>query len=287
MIHPSKILKELGISALKHLGQNFQVDTHVVANAAAFIPAGARVLEIGPGLGAWTEIFHARGHEMVLVEKDRTLAKRLIELYQSDSRMTVIEGDFLELDIHAEPVCSCTAAVGNLPFYVTSDLLLHIIVDSPQITRAIFGVQLEVAERLAAAKGSSLAIALGAQGKIKIAGKISRHSFFPAPNVDAAMISFERTPGKNRPHLRTLLKAAFWGKRKALGTALRKNPFWDSDAAAQNWTTRLTAPPAAIAAFLEKRADDLDVADFCTLYDFLTGNGLPGKPPVADERASG
>lgn len=271
MLHPSKILKELGISALKHLGQNFQVDTHVVANAAAFIPAAARVLEIGPGLGAWTEIFHGRGHDMVLVEKDRTLAKRLMELYQSDTRMTVIEGDFLELDIQAEPLCSCTAAVGNLPFYVTSDLLLRIIVDGPQITHGIFGVQLEVAERLAAAKGSSLAIALGAQGKIKIAGRISRHSFFPAPNVDAAMISFERTAGKDRPHLRTLLKAAFWGKRKALGTALKKNPFWETDVAAQNWRGRLAAAPSAFAALLEKRADDLDVADFCSLYDYLEG----------------
>lgn len=270
MIHPSKILKELGISALKHLGQNFQVDTHVVANAAGFIPAGATVLEIGPGLGAWTEIFHARGHSMVLVEKDRTLAKRLSEIYQSDSRVTVIEGDFLELDIHREPLSHCAAAVGNLPFYVTSELLLRIIVDSPRITHGIFGVQLEVAERLAAAKGSSLAIALAAQGKIKIAGKISRHSFFPAPNVDAAMISFERVTGTARPHLRTLLKAAFWGKRKALGTALKKNPFWEADAVAQNWNGRLAAAPPAFTALLEKRADDLDVADFCLLYDFLT-----------------
>ncbi len=270
MLHPSKILKDLGISALKHLGQNFQVDTHVVANAAEFIPRQAKVLEIGPGLGAWTEIFYARGHAMVLVEKDRTLAKRLMEIYQSDPRITVIEGDLLELDHRSEPLGTCTAAVGNLPFYVTSDLLLRIIVDSAQITHALFGVQLEVAERLAAAKGSSLAIALGAQGKIKIAGKISRHSFFPAPNVDAAMISFERVSGKTRPHLRTLLKAAFWGKRKALGTALRKNPFWESEAAAQFWLAKLAAPPASIAVHLEKRADDLDVADFCQLYDFLS-----------------
>lgn len=269
MLHPSKILKELGISALKHLGQNFQVDTHVVANAAPLIPQDAKVLEIGPGLGAWTEIFHARGHEMVLVEKDRTLARRLTELYQSDTRMTVIEGDFLELDATAEPVCSCTAAVGNLPFYVTSDLLLRIIVDSPRITHAIFGVQLEVAERLASARGSSLAIALGAQGKIKIAGKISRHSFFPAPNVDAAMIGFERIQGKERPYLRLLLKAAFWGKRKALGTALRKNPFWQTEAAAQHWGHRLTNIPGDLAELLEKRADDLSVADFCALYDYL------------------
>lgn len=270
MIHPSKILKELGISALKHLGQNFQVDTHVVANAAPLIPQRAKVLEIGPGLGAWTEIFHARGHAMVLVEKDRTLAKRLTEIYQSDTRVTVIEGDFLELDNHAEPLKSCTAAVGNLPFYVTSDLLLRLIVDSEQITHGIFGIQLEVAERLAAAQGSSLSIALGAQGKIAIAGKISRHSFYPAPNVDAAMISFERTPGKNRPHLRTLLKAAFWGKRKALATALKKNPFWETDPAAEHWLTRLSAAPAVITGLLEKRADDLGVADFCALYDFLT-----------------
>ena len=85
------------------------------------------------------------------------------------------------------------------------------------------------------------------------------------------MISFERITGIPRPHLRTLLKAAFWGKRKALGTALRKNPFWEGDAAAQNWIGRLAAIPPGLAGLLEKRADDLDVADFCSLYDYLEG----------------
>lgn len=279
MIHPSKILRELGISALKHLGQNFQVDTHVVANAATAIPATARILEIGPGLGAWTEIFFERGHEMVLVEKDRTLARRLTERFAGEPRVTVIEADFLELDIGNPEVAGCTAAIGNLPFYITSELLLRLLSDCQHIAHGLFGVQLEVAERLASGRGSSLAIALGSQGRISLSGKISRHSFYPAPNVDAALMSFERSlPTIARPHLRLLLKAAFWGKRKQLATALRKNPFWEKDSEAAAWPQKLENPPPDIAELLKQRADEPGVAEYCRLYDFLTGEAPDPKP---------
>ncbi len=269
MIHPSKIIKELGIAPLKKLGQNFQIDTHVVANAAAIIPADAVILEIGPGLGAWTEVFLARGHSMVLAEKDRTLAERMRTIYAGDARIEVIEGDFLEQDIHGQPIARCTAAVGNLPFYVTSELLLRLIVDCTFITHGLFGVQLEVAERLVSGRGSSLAIALGSQGKIQNAGKIARTSFYPAPAVDAAIIAFTRSPAPRRPHLRLLLKAAFWGKRKTLGTALRKNPFWEKDAAAVAWPQKLENLPSPLGDILTRRADDLSIAEFTALYDAL------------------
>jgi 16S rRNA (adenine1518-N6/adenine1519-N6)-dimethyltransferase len=272
MIHPSKIIKELGIAPLKKLGQNFQVDVHAIENVASRITAGAHVLEIGPGLGAWTEVFLRRGHSMVLVEKDRTLARRLKEIHKSNERVTVIEGDFLELDSTSAPVNSCTAAVGNLPFYVTADLLLRVIADLPHIRQALFGIQWEVAERLVLGQGSSLAIALSSQGKISLAGKIGRNSFFPVPNVDAAIIAFERLDVLRRAHLRLLLKAAFWGKRKPLGSALNKNPFFAESAIADHWPTRLKNLPADLVPLLSQRADDLTAGDFCKLYDFLIGS---------------
>lgn len=272
MIHPSKIIKELGIAPLKRLGQNFQVDVHAVENVAAHIAPGARVLEIGPGLGAWTEVFLARGHEMVLVEKDRTLARRLGEIYRDNPKVTVIEGDFLGQQLAAEPLKSCTAAIGNLPFYVTADLLLSVIVDAQQIRQALFGIQWEVAERLAERQGSSLAVALASQGDISIAGKIGRNSFFPVPNVDAAIIRFERKVSTPRPHLRLLLKAAFWGKRKPLRSALSKNPFFGEEPHAAAWPKRLAALPENFAALLTKRADDLSATEFCELYDYLTAD---------------
>lgn len=275
MIHPSKIIKELGIAPLKKLGQNFQVDVHAVENVASRITPGAHVLEIGPGLGAWTEVFRHRGHSMVLVEKDRTLARRLKEIHESNQSVTVIEGDFLELDSSAAPLHSCTAAVGNLPFYVTAELLLRVIVDSPHIRQALFGIQWEVAERLVSGQGSSLAIALSSQGKISLAGKIGRNSFFPVPNVDAAIIAFERLNVPHRAHLRLLLKAAFWGKRKPLGSALNKNPFFAETGIANDWPTRLKNLPADLVPMLSKRADDLTAKDFCALYDFLTASPGP------------
>ncbi|MBX3722734.1 MAG: hypothetical protein KF713_12910 [Turneriella sp.] len=269
MQHPSKLIKELGIAPLKKLGQNFQIDTHVVENAAGIIPADAKILEIGPGLGAWTEVFLARGHAMVLAEKDRTLAARLRTLHRENNQVTILEGDFLEQDILKPRISECSAAVGNLPFYVTSELLLRLIVDCPFITHGLFGIQLEVAERIVSGKGSSLAIALGAHGKLQNAGRIARTSFYPVPAVDAAIISFVRLPAPPRPHLRLLLKAAFWGKRKALGTALRKNPFWEKDPIAENWPARLESLPVGQREILLRRADDLSIGDFTGLYDAL------------------
>jgi 16S rRNA (adenine1518-N6/adenine1519-N6)-dimethyltransferase len=269
MLHPSKILKELGISPLKQLGQNFQVDVHSVENAAAHIPAGAVILEIGPGIGAWTEVFLARGHRMILVEKDRTLAARLRETFSDNVRVQVHEGDVLQFDLSSPDFQPASAAIGNLPFYVTSEILLRLIVECPHITHGLFGIQLEVAERIASGKGSSLAIALGAQGKLFIAGKISRNSFFPVPNVDAAILGFERRATANRPHLRALLKAAFWGKRKTLASALRKNPFWPEQAETAAWAQRLESAPNDLQPLLAQRADELSVADFQRLYDYL------------------
>ena len=140
MLHPSKLLKELGISPLKQLGQNFQVDVHSVENAAAQIPAGAVILEIGPGLGAWTEVFLGRGHKMILVEKDRTLAARLKDKFAGSEQVTVHEGDVLEFDLESAEFAEVTAAVGNLPFYVTSEILLRLIVDCPRLTHGLFGL---------------------------------------------------------------------------------------------------------------------------------------------------
>ncbi|HRP70264.1 MAG TPA: rRNA adenine dimethyltransferase family protein, partial [Turneriella sp.] len=192
MIHPSKIIHELGIAPLKKLGQNFQIDTHVVANMASLIPSDAKILEIGPGLGAWTEVFLQRGHSMVLVEKDRTLAARLLTVYENNKKVEVVEGDFLAMPFDVPPISMTTAAVGNLPFYITSELLLRLIADCTFIKYGLFGVQLEVAERIAAAKGSSLAIALNAHGKLTLAGRIARTSFYPIPAVDAAILFFHR-----------------------------------------------------------------------------------------------
>lgn len=269
MLHPAKLLKELGIAPLRQLGQNFQVDLQPVENAAAHIPAGAVVLEIGPGLGAWTEIFLARGHRMILIEKDRTLAARLRQIYAADDRAQVHEGDVLEFDLNSPDFQEATAVVGNLPFYVTSAILLRLVVDCPRITHGLFGIQLEVAERIAGGKGSSLAIALGSQGKVFIAGRISRNSFFPVPNVDVAILGFSRSASASRPHLRALLKAAFWGKRKTLATALRRNPFWSEQAATAQWPERLARAPRELQRLLTLRADELTVGDFLRLYDYL------------------
>ncbi|MCX7632062.1 MAG: hypothetical protein N2Z22_01875 [Turneriella sp.] len=267
MPHPAKILRELGVSPRKRLGQHFQIDVHAIGQAAPFIPKEMSILEIGPGLGAWTAIFLARGHSVIAVEKDPKLAHYLEHRFSGNPCLTVICGDFLSL---SHPLLQgCGAAIGNLPFSITSSALLRVAWGLPQVHYALFGVQFEVAERIAAGRGSALAISLNYQGHWQLLAKVSRNSFYPKPQVDAALVAFERQHVEPRPYLRELLKAAFWGKRKMLKSALARNPFWERSPETACWKKRLQELPADLAALLELRAEELSVSDFCQLYDQL------------------
>jgi len=107
---------------------------------------------------------------------------------------------------------------------------------------------------------------------LKIVSRIKRTSFFPVPDVDAALLSFTRSKTILRPHLRLLLKAAFWGKRKTLATALKNNPFWENEPVAIEWRRKLTGASFEKEAILQRRADDLTVEEFISLYDtFMAG----------------
>ncbi|HRP70124.1 MAG TPA: hypothetical protein PLY93_11380, partial [Turneriella sp.] len=101
------------------------------------------------------------------------------------------------------------------------------------------------------------------------AGRIARTSFYPIPAVDAAVLFFNREENLPRPHLRALLKAAFWGKRKTLASALRKNPFWSDESVAVSWNEKLTAIQQAHERIFAKRADDISVEEFFVVYDAL------------------
>ena len=273
MIHPSKIIKELGLAPLKSFGQNFQVDTQIIAKWAEKFSPAEGVIEIGPGLGAWTEVFYKHGNPLWLIEKDRALVERLRTLYKDDSSVRITENDVLETDFFPMAQAGFKNIIGNLPFYITSEILLKVIQRETWIEKALLGIQYEVAERIVSARGSSLAIALNLHGKITLCGKISRQSFYPVPNVDVGLIYFERSEAPERPYMRTLLKAAFWGKRKKLKTAMLQNPFFNEAIESKNWVESIkTCDNPKILELFDKRADALSVSDFALIYDWLNPN---------------
>ncbi len=256
-------LSRLGISALKSLGQNFLHNDHSLQGAEELMER-APLLEIGPGLGMVTQYFLKRGFPMILCEKDRTLAARARETY---SGTPVYEADFLEIPVETFEREGVVQIVSNLPFYITSPVLIRVMRDMPFIRRGLFGMQKEVAERIAHGRGSSLAIFTAVTGRARVFRKLPRTAFFPVPGVDALWLYWERHENNiDMREFEVLLRAAFWGKRKSLYNALRKNPHWSQR---PGWLSCVEGMHAKGDPLLEKRADALSVDDFISLYHYL------------------
>ena len=135
---------------LKRLGQHFLNDQRVLAGIADALElrGDETVVEIGPGRGALTRQLVGRAHRLVLIELDRALAANLREEFTGDPTVQVVEADVLDADI-AELAGGPYVLVGNVPYYITTPIIFHAL-KAPMPLRAVFLVQKEVAERMAA-----------------------------------------------------------------------------------------------------------------------------------------
>ncbi len=199
-----KDLRRLCTFPKKKLGQNFlqnKADLEVIA-AALHIHAGEQVLEIGPGLGALTEVLLGLGASVIGVEKDRAMVFHLKQKYPSHP-LSILESDILTIRIPEDvPLNAPLKVVGNIPYNITSPIIFWLIDQHPHVSEAVLTVQKEVAERLCATPGGkiwgALSVMVQAQADVEIIRKIPRAHFYPAPNVDSAVI-----------HLRMLDKPRF------------------------------------------------------------------------------
>lgn len=176
------------------LGQNFLADPSArlrILDALGDISAST-VLEIGPGRGALTGLLASRARRLIAVELDRVLAPRLVETWKHTDHVRIHQGDILELDLaNLARVVGLSSdnpfndpsfndplvVVGNLPYYITSDILLHLFAQASSVTRAVVMVQDEVADRIAAKSGSSEYGVLSATGSN---ARTRRKTFRPA-----------------------------------------------------------------------------------------------------------
>lgn len=224
-----QLLAQRGMSPNKALGQNFLISAERIGqilNAAA--PDGARVLEIGPGCGALTEGLCARAANVVAVEKDAAMAQLLRESLPADC-LTVVTGDFLQVDVPALMACDDWIAVGNLPYYVTTPIVEKLIALAPQTMTLM--VQSEAAERFFARPGGRVygPVAVVAQAcyrpeRICEAGP---SCFWPAPEVSSTVVRLSRrqdtTP--EPAELLAFCKMIFALRRKTLRNVLQR-PAW-------------------------------------------------------------
>ncbi len=215
------------------LGQNFLVDegaAHAIAEALGDLTA-CTVVEIGPGRGAITGLLAERAQRLVLIELDNALAAALRERFARTPHVEVLAQDVLTTDLGALAAPGeRLAVVGNLPYYITSDILLHLYRQHERINRAVVMVQREVAERVAALPGSSdygmLSATTQLYADVELLFTLGPGSFQPPPKVQSSVLRLTMSPkfdalGVEPAGLLRLLRAAFAHKRKTLRNNLR------------------------------------------------------------------
>jgi 16S rRNA (adenine1518-N6/adenine1519-N6)-dimethyltransferase len=223
------LLRRYGLRPDKSLGQNFLIDEaallHVVE--AAGIEAEDEVLEIGPGLGGLTRYLAGRARQVVAVELDGDLLPPLREVLASCPNVRLVHGDILALDPAELMISPGYLVVANIPYYITSALIRHLLEARTRPRRLVLTVQREVAERITAAPGDMSLLALSVQlyGQPRVVAHIPAGAFYPAPKVDSAIIRTDLYPAPvipvtHIPGFFRLAKAGFSQKRKTLRNAL-------------------------------------------------------------------
>ncbi|MDT7511855.1 16S rRNA (adenine(1518)-N(6)/adenine(1519)-N(6))-dimethyltransferase RsmA [Bifidobacterium sp. H1HS10N] len=267
-----RIADQAGIHPTKRLGQNFVIDPGTVRRIVrlAGVKPGQSVLEVGPGLGSLTLGLLEAGCLVTADEIDSGLARRLPQtvserMPEALDRLTVINRDALTLTPQLAGEAGRTAdltLVANLPYNVATPIILTLLARFANLNRFLVMVQKEVADRLTAGPGSKVygapSLKLAWYGRAAQAGRIGRHVFWPAPNVDSALVSFVRNEEghigedeRTRNRVFALIDAAFGQRRKTLHAALKG----------------LVPPEAFKAARIDpsRRGETMTIAEFAVL----------------------
>ncbi len=264
------IIKELlgkhGLRPLKRLGQNFLVDQEAVeriTEAAGLKPTDI-ALEIGPGVGAITQELAKKAKKVVAVEKDYKMVEVLEETLLNSENVEVIRGDILKLDVAPY---SNYKVIGNLPFYITAPVIRRFL----ELAQAkplfmVLVVQKEVGQRICAKppKMSILGNAVQFYGTPEILFYISKKSFWPQPEVNAAVIKITPRPRLMRDSQTffKIMKAGFLQPRKQLINNLSKGLKIDKKKV-ETWLLKNNIAP-------HQRAETLELTDWLNLTrDFV------------------
>ena len=230
-----RLAEELGIRPTKKLGQNFVHDPNTVRKivAAAGLTEDDVVLEVGPGLGSLTLALLPVAKQVVAVEIDPPLAERLPQTVgemdpENAGKLHVVLMDAMKVTAADLPV-QPTAIVANLPYNVAVPVVLHLLSELPSLEKGLVMVQAEVADRMAAKPGNKIygvpSVKLAWYAEARKAGAVGKNVFWPAPNVDSGLVSFQRREKPlstvDRKRLFGVVDAAFAQRRKTLRAALK------------------------------------------------------------------
>lgn len=273
-----QVIQKHGFAFQKKFGQNFLIDAHVLDKiiAAAGVTADDMVLEIGPGIGTMTQYLAERARQVTAVEIDTNLIPILKETLSDYDNVTVINEDILKVDIKklaeeyngGKPI----KVVANLPYYITTPIIMGLFESGVPIDNITVMVQKEVADRMQVGPGSkdygALSLAVQYYAEPYIVANVPPNCFIPRPNVGSAVIRLTRhqTPPvevKDRELMFKLIRASFNQRRKTLLNGLNNSPelsFGKEQIAA---AIEQLGVPAAI------RGEALTLEQFARLSDLL------------------
>ena len=233
------ILKKYDFHFQKKFGQNFLIDTHVLEKIidAAGVTKDDFVLEIGPGIGTMTQYLCERAREVMAVEIDDKLIPILADTLSAYDNVTVVNEDILKLDIDqiarehnaGKPI----KVVANLPYYITTPIIMGLFESKVPIDSITIMVQKEVADRMQTGPGSkdygALSLAVQYYSHAKVVLNVSANCFMPRPNVDSAVIKLTRHTQQvvsvaDEGLMFRIIRASFNQRRKTLANGLNNAP---------------------------------------------------------------
>ena len=272
-----KILSVHGFNFSKALGQNFIIDDSICPAMAEMLGADEKtgVLEVGPGVGVLTKELCKRAGKVVSVELDERLYPVLEQTMADYDNFELVKGDVMKIDLHAliaEKFADCDEVkiCANLPYYITSPVIMILLQSRLPITEIEVMVQQEAAERLCAPIGSreagAVSVAVNYYGESEILFNVGRECFMPSPKVDSSVIKIvvREKPEfevKNEKQFFSLVKCAFAQRRKTLVNSL-SNSLGKSKPEVTNALAQLGLAPTV-------RAENLKMEDLVNLADLL------------------
>ena len=279
------ILERHGFTFKKSFGQNFLTDTNILQKIVdtAEIDKKVNVIEIGPGIGALTEFLAESAAEVMAFEIDDRLVPILADTLRDFDNVTVVNQDILKVDL-AQYIAEFKnpdlpiKVVANLPYYITTPILMYLIESGIPFSEFVVMMQREVADRISAQPNTkaygSLSIAVQYYMTAKVAFIVPRTVFVPAPNVDSAILKMVR---RDQPAVEVqdekfffkVSKASFVHRRKTLWNNLTSHFGKSEDTKA-----KLTAALEQAELSPSVRGEALTLADFARLADALKEQGL-------------
>ena len=271
-----EIVKKHDFKFTKSLGQNFLIDDNIIDKIVdgSLAGQGDKVIEVGPGIGTLTRELASRSEKVMVVEIDKKLIPILGDTLSDFDNVTIVNEDIMKADIKdlidknldGGPV----KLVANLPYYITTPIIMRFLEEDINVTDIVVMVQKEVAERMNANPGKkdfgALSVAVQFYCDTEIVAKVPRHLFVPQPNVDSIVIALRVRPERkykveDEDLLFKIVKASFGQRRKTLLNSLTSMGILDK--------TDISAVLSVAGIDEKRRGETLSLEEFARLSDCM------------------